>query len=203
MIRQSLNQYRALASKHSCSICFLHHTSKRTERLDPSKNNILSGQGFEAKMRLVVELRSDPDEENIKHLCIVKGNYLGPEFKRSSYVLQFDPDSFLFTNTGQRTGFDKLSTILKPNRKNKRVLPNEISTDKHKEILRAIFVGNIRPKHAEIIEKLGEVYALQYADGFPFGKDRKSQLLNYLMERQLIAKIGNNRSPTAYYQLHE
>jgi RecA-family ATPase len=108
-IRTFLNQFQQLAVKHQCLFLFLHHTGKRTEHVEPSKNNLLSGQGFEAKMRLVMELRADNMNPNERHLCIVKGNYLPSNMKRESYVLNFDEQTFCFTNTGKRMQFEFLA----------------------------------------------------------------------------------------------
>lgn len=107
-IRTYLHPFQELAQKHQCLILFLHHTGKRTENYEPSKNNLLSGQGFEAKMRLVIELRADLMNPNYRHLCIVKGNYLPASYKKESYVLRFDEQNFSFTNTGERTPFELL-----------------------------------------------------------------------------------------------
>jgi RecA-family ATPase len=107
-IRTYLHPFQELAQKHQCLILFLHHTGKRTENYEPSKNNLLSGQGFEAKMRLVIELRADLMNPNFRHLCIVKGNYLPASYKKESYVLKFDEQNFTFTNTGERTPFELL-----------------------------------------------------------------------------------------------
>ena len=57
-VRLFLNQYSQLANKYQCLIIFLHHCGKRTEKFLPSKHNLLGSQAFEAKMRLVLELRS-------------------------------------------------------------------------------------------------------------------------------------------------
>lgn len=108
-IRTFLHPYQELAQKHQCLILFLHHTGKRTENFEPSKNNLLSGQGFEAKMRLVIELRSDLLNPNNRHLCIVKGNYLPAKFKKESYLLKFDEANFTFYNTGERIPFELLA----------------------------------------------------------------------------------------------
>lgn len=108
-IRAYLNPYQNLAQKHECLILFLHHTGKRTEHTEPSKNNLLSGQGLEAKMRIVFELRADLMNPAFRHLCIVKGNYLPANYKRESYVLQFDETNFHFTNTGERVPFEMLA----------------------------------------------------------------------------------------------
>jgi hypothetical protein len=107
-IRAYLNPFQDLAQKHKCLILFLHHTGKRTQNLEPSKDNLLSGQGLEAKMRVVIELRADLMNPAFRHLCIVKGNYLPANYKRESFVLQFDEPNFHFTNTGERTPFELL-----------------------------------------------------------------------------------------------
>lgn len=115
-IRTCLHSYQELAQKHNCLVLFLHHTGKRTENLEPSKNNLLSGQGFEAKMRLVIELRADIMNPNTRHLCIVKGNYLSAKHKKESYVLNFDEDTFTYSNTGERIPFELL--VKNPNEDN-------------------------------------------------------------------------------------
>ncbi len=106
-VRTFLNDYSQLAQKHKCLIIFLHHTGKRTEDLEPSKNNLLGSQGFEAKMRLVIELRADQSDPKKRHLCIVKGNYLPQKYKKESYVLLFD-EYQQFSMTDQRVLFEKL-----------------------------------------------------------------------------------------------
>jgi len=108
LIRTFLNRYQRLSSNHDCLILFLHHTGKRTEDMAPSKNHLLGGQGFEAKMRLVIEFRADTQATDIRHLCIVKGNYLPGNFKTDSYVLRFDEDTFSFMDTGVRVPFLEL-----------------------------------------------------------------------------------------------
>ena len=108
-VRTFLNEYSQLAQKHKCLVIFIHHTGKRTEDLTPSKHNLLGSQGFEAKMRLVIELRVDNIEHKKRHLCIVKGNYLPKEYKTESYVLIFN-DKLQFLMTDERRLFDELKT---------------------------------------------------------------------------------------------
>ncbi len=109
-VRAFLNPFKELADRHKCLIIFLHHTGKRTEDNEPSKRNLLGSQGIEAKMRLVIELRPDNTDPSKRHLCIVKGNYLKPEYKNQSFELRFD-DNMLFHNTGNRTPFEELIKI--------------------------------------------------------------------------------------------
>lgn len=107
-IRTCLHSFQELAAKHQCLFVWLHHTAKRTESTEPSKNNLLSGQGFEAKMRMVMELRQDQEEPNKRHLCIVKGNYLPAKMKRESFVLNFSETTFTFSETDERVPFEML-----------------------------------------------------------------------------------------------
>ena len=106
-VRSFLNIFSQLAIKHNTLIIFLHHTGKRTESLAPSKHNAIGSQGFEAKMRLMMELRPDPTRYDIRHLCVVKGNYLPSEYKHDSFELRFTP-SLNFEATGERVPFSML-----------------------------------------------------------------------------------------------
>jgi len=106
-VRTFLQEYHNLAQKHKCLILFLHHTGKRKEESAPSKHNLLGSQGFEAKMRLVMELKSDVVDINLKHLCIVKGNYLPAIEKSESYALRFT-ENMTFENTDERVPLEAL-----------------------------------------------------------------------------------------------
>ncbi|NQU33016.1 MAG: AAA family ATPase [Bacteroidetes bacterium] len=107
-VRVFLNQYFKLADKHNCLFIFLHHTGKRTEELPPSKNNLLGSQGIEGKARQVIELRRDPSDNNFRHLCIVKGNYLPDGMKEKSFKMKFNSD-LTFSMTKERTDFSELT----------------------------------------------------------------------------------------------
>ena len=107
-VRTFLNKYTQLANKYKCSIGFLHHTGKRTEGLSPSKNNAIGSQGFEAKMRLVIELRLDVNSPDLRHFCVVKGNYIPQSEKNSSIVVKMD-ENLTFTATGERVDYSILN----------------------------------------------------------------------------------------------
>jgi len=111
-IRSFLHPYQELAQKYECLVIFLHHTGKRTENNEPSKNNLLGGQGFEAKMRLVMELRPDFHNPYHRHLCIVKGNYVSQEYKKDSFLLEFNEQNLCFSNTGARVPFADLVKVI-------------------------------------------------------------------------------------------
>lgn len=107
IVRAFLSKYNDLALKYGVSIIFLHHTKKSSEGTRPNKNSILGSQGFEAKMRSVMMLTKEKDNDIHRHLCIIKNNYLSPEEKKFSYVVKFNKNlSFEFT--GERKDFNDL-----------------------------------------------------------------------------------------------
>jgi len=107
VVRSFLNDFSRLVNKHKCLFLFLHHTGKRTESLEPHKDHVIGSQGFVAKIRLVMELRRDWYDHSLRHLCIVKGNYLEEGYKHDSFVLRMD-ENMLFHNTGDRVPFEDL-----------------------------------------------------------------------------------------------
>ena len=105
-VRPFLNQFKIISERNNCLIMFLHHTGKKTENSAPHKDNLLGSQGFEAKMRVVIEIRKDKTRNDIRHLCIVKGNYISDEFKSKSIELNFS--NMVYTPTNNRVEFVKL-----------------------------------------------------------------------------------------------
>jgi RecA-family ATPase len=104
-VREFLNKFSKIANKHNCFFLFVHHVGKRTEDKEPSKQNVLGSQGFEAKMRIVLELRKG--DNLTKYLSVIKGNYLGIEYKTSSYELEFNEQTLTFNYTGNTVSFDE------------------------------------------------------------------------------------------------
>lgn len=95
-VRKFLNQFDKLSIKYDCLFIFLHHNGKRTEVNGPNKHNIVGSQGYEAKMRLVMELRREGDQ--VRSLWFTKGNYLSELIKKQSLELEFtDNQEFIFT----------------------------------------------------------------------------------------------------------
>lgn len=128
-VRSFLNEYADVAKKHKCLIIFLHHTKKSSEGLAPSKNNAVGSQGFESRMRVLMEFLPDPEDKHIRHLCIVKGNYVPPEEKESSIVLEFD-DTLIMKRLDKRVPFEELGSKKKNDVKNAEMVAEAI---KHSE----------------------------------------------------------------------
>jgi RecA-family ATPase len=125
-VRKFINDFYNVAKEHKCLLLFLHHTGKKTETLAPHKDNLLGSQGFEAKMRVVLELRKDFQKDHVRHLCIVKGNYIPSDLKKKSFVLEFD-NNLVFTNTNTHVPFDQLAKDFKGKKKDTSVVDALIS----------------------------------------------------------------------------
>lgn len=110
-IRNLLNLFADTARRHGCFILFAHHIRKTGENTAPSKLNALGSQAFEAKMRVLIELRRSKRNKDLLHLCIVKGNYLPNDYKQQSFDLQTDSD-MNFTATGGRTELSEINFYL-------------------------------------------------------------------------------------------
>jgi RecA-family ATPase len=108
-VRSFLNKYQRLINAYGVTILITHHTGKRTETNEPSKSNVLGSQGFESKMRFVGELRRDLSDKSIRHLCLVKANYLADEQKELSIELMLH-DNLTFYPTGVQVSLEMLGS---------------------------------------------------------------------------------------------
>ena len=107
-VRSFLQKFKELASKHKTHFIFNHHCGKKNDLRAPHKDNLLGSQGYESAMRTVIELRKDFSNPDIRHLCVVKANYLDETSKNRSYALNFDYRDSGFTSTGIRVPFEQL-----------------------------------------------------------------------------------------------
>jgi hypothetical protein len=150
-VRRFLTDYSNITQKHGCLVLFMHHTGKRTDEREPSKHNLLGSQGLEAKMRVAFELRADPYSPELRHLCVLKGNYLPSEVKAASYVLRFD-ENLLFHNTGQRAAFSDLV---------KAPLGNEDEREVWREAETFLSAGNSFEKTAELLKPVAQALGVK------------------------------------------
>ena len=130
-VREFLNQFSIIAKKHNCLVLFLHHTGKKTHKFSASKDNVLGSQAFEAKMRVLIELKQFPNDETLRTLTITKGNYISSQIKKFTKILKFDEDSLLFSYTGKKVLSDSIASLAYTNPKKDEIL--EIIKKLHKE----------------------------------------------------------------------
>ncbi len=144
-VRRFLNKFEKLAQDYDCAVNFLHHTGKRTELGAASKNNIIGSQGFEAKMRLIMDLRKQDGTLN-RLFQITKGNYLPESAKNKAIVLTFNAKQE-FENSGQTIDKSGASNKIKYDAKTK----STIMTEVEKLLIKDLSIDKIR----EELEKLG------------------------------------------------
>lgn len=186
-VRSFLNKFTLMANNHKCSIGFLHHTGKRTEDMAPSKNNALGSQGFEAKMRLVIELRLDKLNTELRHLCVVKGNYLPQLQKTSSIVVKMD-ENFTFTNTGERVDYSELNEGAKGQQK--KIEPSKMEDLLHLNSIRTLFVNDKHFSQNELVRKL--MHYWQVSD------KTARRFVDFLETQKWIVDVSNNPSRRNY-----
>jgi archaellum biogenesis ATPase FlaH len=145
-VRAYLEKYNALATKHNCLIIFNHHTSKAAEQRPPSKDNLLGSQGIESFARCVLELRRDYAQTDLRHMCIVKGNYIPDALKQKSTVLKFN-SNLLFSTTGKSVDF---ALLTKPDATKKQ---KELMEKRIKELLAVNSKITVDKVHAILLEE--------------------------------------------------
>lgn len=171
-VREFLNLFSKISKEYECLILFLHHTGKKTDKFSASKNNALGSQAFEAKMRVMLELKHHPHNDMQRTLTITKGNYISTEIKKYSKVLDFNEENLLFTDTGNPLLSESIYALSKTNPKKNSLLP--VIEKLHKE-------GNSYRTIETILRNKGH-------------KISKSTVENYLKEikNQSANIIGNN-----------
>lgn len=145
-VREFLNAFNKLALEHNCLFVFLHHTGKRTSNLAASKDNVLGSQAFEAKMRVLLELKAHHLETNKRSLHITKANYLSSRMKSTAKILSFNENDLLFEKVTELPN-SSLAQLGKNNQK----VNSEIS----EKVLHLYSKGNSYRKIEEILKSEG------------------------------------------------
>lgn len=188
--RTFINKFKALAGKNDCLFLFLHHTGKRTEELAPSKNNFVGSQSLEASVRLGIELRADRIHPDLRHFCIVKGNYLGSQYKQSSFVLKMD-ENFTFAETGDRVPFEELAMQLTKKGQSSGKHPEDYTKEQHLSFLREVALS---PASKNKLSSAAEKY-------FSISDRPARDFIGYYIKEGLLKEVNGKTYPE--YQICE
>lgn len=140
-VRKFYAPFKDMAQRHEMLILFNHHIGKYAERNIPGRETALGSEAVVSAPRLAIELRRDPNNPDIKHLCIVKANYLPTSEKSSSHALQMD-ENLVFAATGDHVEFEALAKKDERAKGDKRdTKPTDFTADQHRNFLRGIFDG--------------------------------------------------------------
>ena len=189
--RQVLHQYRTLTNKFNTLILFVHHTGKASKNSGPGKHGAVGSQSWEAKLRAVIELRTDTGDPYKKHLCVVKANGVSQEYKNSSFLLEFDEDTLSFINTGERVDFEDLHPDAEPNGGCRKGFdPYSIPESQHQAWVNAIFAKENRLGYGEMSQGLKDV------SGLGMNKiTTKGTLITYYLKSGKMVKNGKWYTP--------
>lgn len=174
-VREFLNHFSKLAKTFECLVLFLHHTGKRTDKYTASKDNVLGSQAFEAKMRVLIELKHYPHDENLRTVSITKGNYISSKIKRFSKIVKFDEEHLIFEDTGKSVQTDSIATIARTNANKEEILPLISEMHNSKKSLRQI--------EAELKIK-----------GYKIGKSSVANYLAEIKSANIIEKTSVNNN---------
>ena len=189
-VRKFYAPFKEIAKEYNCLIIFNHHTGKRSMAYAPDKDNSLGSQAIEAAPRMAMELRTDPNDPDIKHLCIVKANYLSSEYKTKSYALRMD-ENLVFATTGARVEFAALSKNPKVSTEPKR--PEATPNEEHRKFIRSVFAdGSVNQS------RLRE----EICDEFDVSDKPARKFIRFYVSKHWIAEDGKgSRNSTMYKSL--
>lgn len=102
-IRSWLTEFRDLTEKYQCAIVGIHHNVKNSEKSTPDKNKVNGSQALEAVARSVIEIRMGKLDYE-REVTILKNNYLPPDKKNKSRILNLCSDTSLFSLSLKTTG---------------------------------------------------------------------------------------------------
>jgi RecA-family ATPase len=99
-VKKFLNILKDLIFRHGCSVLYLHHTRKGSQKEgEADKDHTLGSMAWTAAPRGVMMLRKDSQYQDGRHrkLSLVKGNFASEEDKSKSLSIVFDADTLRFT----------------------------------------------------------------------------------------------------------
>jgi hypothetical protein len=177
-MRAFLKPFTKLAREHQCLVLFLHHVGKGRENQAPNKNLLNGSQAIEAAARCVFLLLKDKAEDNLRHLCVVKHNYLPAEYKKESQVLTVDPRTFTFASTGMHTPLGMVNDETSVNKKTM----SDYGTDNE---LKAVFAQITSPSisRTELMKRV--------RNSLSTGQNKAYDLIDYAAFKKWISATTN------------
>lgn len=168
VIRQFLRKIGNLANIHNFALSIIHHRNKYTADKAPSKEDASGSQALNAKPRSIYEFRKsvmDSSNPYFHNLTPVKNSYESYQFLNTSIVIQLDPETLTFTDTGIRMNTDEVHLSMLNVELNEKIL------NKIRECLKM----NHKMSQKEIAEHLRDEF-----EGMTFNQSKVSRLMKKL-----------------------
>ena len=122
VIRQYLKSICNLAEEYDFALTIIHHKRKYTGDKEPSKEDLSGSQALNAKPRCIYELRENVNNPNYRNLTPVKANYESYEFLKTSIVIEMNPETLTFSDTGIRMASDQVHVSLQKSELNEKII---------------------------------------------------------------------------------
>lgn len=122
VIRQYLKSICNLAEEYDFALTIIHHKRKYTGDKEPSKEDLSGSQALNAKPRCIYELRENVNNPNYRNLTPVKANYESNEFLKTSIVIEMNPETLTFSDTGIRMASDQVHVSLQKSELNEKII---------------------------------------------------------------------------------
>jgi archaellum biogenesis ATPase FlaH len=107
-MRTQLKYFNEIAVRNNLLILFIHHITKKDYTKKPTQQAAMGAGSYGQKIRVMLDIRNHYESPNVKYLSITKGNYISGNDKNFAYILNFDEDQLIFTNTGEKTEKHKI-----------------------------------------------------------------------------------------------
>ncbi|MDP4231621.1 MAG: AAA family ATPase [Bacteroidota bacterium] len=141
--RNSLRPFSIIAKTYGVSIIFVHHTNKAAKFASPDQIHVQGGSGFVQKVRTVLELRPSRTQDEIRFLACTKGNGVPAEAKKRAIELEFDPNTFIYKETGNTIAVSDLKFEKDPEGTRHMIDGSLLFKESELTLTRAIIIGRI------------------------------------------------------------
>lgn len=148
VIRQYLKNICNLAEEYDFALTIIHHKRKYTGDKEPSKEDLSGSQALNAKPRCIYELRENVNNPNYRNLTPVKANYESYEFLKTSIVIEMNPETLTFSDTGIRMASDQVHVSLQKSELNEKIIQK---IQEYKNV-------NLNIKQSQIVELLRDEF---------------------------------------------
>jgi RecA-family ATPase len=97
--RRAIRRFREISSTYKCPVIFVSHPSKSSTKDGFGSNNMLGSVNQINSVRLAFEMKKKSGRK--RELKVTKGNYVPEEFEEKVFELEFDPETWNMTMTGE------------------------------------------------------------------------------------------------------
>ena len=141
-MRNTLKMFSPIANRSL--VLHVHHINKSAYNSMPDQAHVQGGSGFVQKLRCVLDLHEGTANE--RFLSVTKGNYLPKKEKDNVRILNFNEDTLLFSDTGERCPRDQIISPLVSNGNQQQAIDWQVVFGDNIELPRKELIRILRDK---------------------------------------------------------